>query len=132
MCTVRWWLRTLIIAHLAVSAEVRSTSAPAILPSSVDIRPLRTWIRSLDASPFLAHVARLTRKAVLTVADLIGHPRVIRTGGGIRDFEAVIGKEVTVLVVKAHLADRSAKTLGSFVGNLHVFAILRRRLAEVG
>ena len=117
---------------MAVSTEVGSTLAPAILPSSVDIRPLRTWISSLDAAPFLAHVARLTRKAVLAIADLFGDPGVVGTGGGIRNFETVIGKEVTVLVIKAHLVDWIAKTLGSFVGNLHVLAMVGWRTAQVG
>ena len=117
---------------MAESTEVGSTLAPAILPASVDMRPLRTWISSLDAAPFLAHVARLTRKAVLTVADLIGDPGVVRTGGGIRNFETVIGKEVTELVIEAHLVDRIAKTLGSFMGNLHVLAMVGWRTAQVG
>ena len=110
MCTVRWWLRTLIIAHLAVSAEVRSTLAPAILQSSVDIRPLWTRVGSLDATAFLAHVARLTRKAVPTVTDLIGDTRVVRTGWGGSNAETVIGKEVAILVAKTHLVDWAAKT----------------------
>ena len=131
MCTVRWWLRTLIIAHLAVSAEVRSTLAPAILPSSVDIRPLRTWIRSLDARPLSAHVSRLASKVVLAIADLIGDLREGGTERSRSDIETVVGKEVAVLAIETHLVDWTAETLRSFVGNLQVLAVVRRGIAQI-
>merc|ERR1712016_482317 len=51
LSTIGWWVRTLIVAHLAKSAEVGGSFAPTILSSCVDIRPLRTWIRSFDARP---------------------------------------------------------------------------------
>ena len=80
----------------------------------------------------MAHVARLTRKAVPTVTDLIGDPGVVRTRRSSRNVETVIGKEVAILVVKTHLVDWAAKTLRPFLCNLHVLAIVRWGLAQVG
>ena len=117
---------------MAKSTEVRGSLAPTILPSSVDIRPLRTWIRSLDAGRRFAHVARLASKVVFAIADLIGDLREVRTGRGSSNIETVIGKEVAVLAIKTHFVDRTAETLRTLVGNLHVFAILRWGLAQVG
>ena len=120
---------------MAGSAQVGSTLAPAILQSSVDVRPLRTRIRSFNTSPLFAHVAGLASKVVFAVADLISDLREVRTGRGSSDIETVILKEVTVLVVKTHLVDwtaQTAETLGSFVSNLHMFAIVGWRLAQVG
>ena len=100
--------------------------------SGVDKRPLWTWIRSLNASRIFAHVARLTSKVVFTVADLIGDLREVWTGRGSSYIETVIGKEVAVLVIKTHLVYWTAETLGTLVGNLHVFTILRRGTTQVG
>ena len=117
---------------MAVRAEVCGTLAPTIPQSSVDIRPLWTRVRSLDAAAFLAHVARLARKAVPAVADLIGDAGVVRAGWGGGNVETVIGKQVAILVIKTHLVDWTAKTLGAFLCNLHVLAIVRWGLAQVG
>ena len=117
------------------STEISSSLAPTSLPSSVDIRPLRTWIRLFNTSRFFAHVAGLASKVVFAIADLISDLRVVRTGRGSSDIETVILKEVTVLVVKTHLVDwtaQTAETLGSFLSNLHVLAIVGWRLAQVG
>ena len=131
MSTIGWWVRTLIVAHLAKSAEVGGSFAPTILSSGVDIRPLRTWIRSLDARPLSAHVSRLASKFVLAIADLV---RDLREGGTERsrsDIETVVGKEVAVLAIETHLVDWTAETLRSFVGNLQVLAIVRRGIAQI-
>lgn len=58
----------------------------------------------------MAHVARLTRKAVPAVADLIGDAGVVRTGWGGSNVETVIGKEVAIRVSNTHLVDWAAKT----------------------
>ena len=114
------------------SAEVRCSRTPTLLFSGVDIRPCWTRVRSLDASPFLAHVARLARETVFAVADLVGSLRVGRAGEGGSDVKTVVGKKVAVLASDTHLVDFTEKALRPFVGNLHVLAILRWGFAQVG
>ena len=88
-------------AHLSIGAPVFGSVTPAILPTSVDVRPLWTWVWSLDTFPLFAHVAGLAGKLVVAIADLVGKLRVLRARCDVADVETdtVISKEVTILAI---------------------------------
>ena len=88
-------------AHLPVSAPFFGSVTPAILPTSVGIRPLWTRVWSLDTFPLFAHVAGLASKLVVAIADLVRKLRVFRARCDVADVETdtVVSKEVTILAI---------------------------------
>ena len=119
-------------AHLPVSAPVFGSVTPAILPSSVGVRPLWTRVWSLDTFSLFAHEAGLARKLVVAIAYLVGKLRVLQARCDVGDVETetVVSKEVTILAIKADLVYRIAKTLRPLGGNLHVLAFVWQGLTH--
>ena len=119
-------------AHLPVSAPVFGSVTPAILPASVDVRPLWTRVWSLDTFSLFAHVAGLAGKLVVAIADLVGKLRELRARCDVGDVETetIVSKEVTVLAIKTDLVYRTAETLGPLGGYLHVLAFVWQGLTH--
>ena len=117
---------------MPVGAPVFGRATPAILPASVGVRPLWTWVWSFDTFSLFAHVAGLAGKLVVAIADLVGKLWILRARCDVCDFETetVVNKKVTILAIKADLVYRIAKTLGPLAGDLHVLTFVRQGLAH--
>ena len=124
-----WWrgttLRRHIVTHLSFCAVASSCVTPTFTPPGVDIGRSRTGVGALQALALVTHVTRATHEAVLTVAHLVGDPRVARASLTDRRVQALGIKEAAVLALLAHLLAyvHGAQTLRAILGYLHILAV---------